>query len=653
MIKGRDDKLLIREYAYDPQGKVSEVKEYPGFSGGAAENTCITKTYSYDKLDRATSMVYKNGSEVLESYAYKYDKNSQLTEKTEVNNTPKTEHDKVNITKAYTYNALGQLTKTEVTDHKDRDKKETISYGYDKAGNRTKKVKGSAQTSYTYNGLDQLLIAVTERDGEQERTITYEYDVNGNQVKESDSKSQVTTVNEYDAENRLSRAVITMPEPEPLPGDVAEPGSGAATGQASEVAETDGTASGNRIKTITQENLYNGDGQRVRKSEGAKETYYFYQDGVVSYTVEGKKETKAVQNLLGLEGNVILAERAVEISGEPTSEGGISGEKSEDGVAFEETKNRNFDYYLYNKDVQGSTTSILDEDGAGELSYEYDDFGETEINGNSVFQNEICYTGGIYDETTGLYYLNARYYDPENGRFLTEDTYRGELNEPDTLHLYVYCKNNPINYVDPSGHKFFGFWNNKQKYFAFNQDAPQKYFGYYDIYDYAAKYFAMDLVTRKFETKHWKLQFWKGKYGKMYGYGISSGCEIGLYYKSGRLCKCAYQKERMIRMSMTLYKVGYGKAMFSRDSNSTTKSKKAWWLTAFQPAQYMPGKKAVGGRQLIMKGTIYFNTSSSKYRSSLLALGKEFNKKARFGKRPGEKFTVGGNGSKKTFTWER
>ena len=133
-------------------------------------------------------------------------------------------------------------------------------------------------------------------------------------------------------------------------------------------------------------------------------------------------------------------------------EGGTSGEKAEDGVAFEETKNRNFDYYLYNKDVQGSTTNILNGNGTDELSYEYDDFGETEVNGNSVFQNEICYTGGIYDETTGLYYLNARYYDPENGRFLTEDTYRGELNEPDTLHLYVYCKNNPINYVDPSGH---------------------------------------------------------------------------------------------------------------------------------------------------------------------------------------------------------
>ena len=124
-------------------------------------------------------MVYKKGSEVLESYGYKYDKNSQLTEKTEVNNTPKTEHDKVNITKAYTYNALGQLAKTEVTDHKDGDKKETVTYEYDKAGNRIKKAEGNVQTAYTYNGLDQLLTAVTERDGEKENTVTYEYDVNG------------------------------------------------------------------------------------------------------------------------------------------------------------------------------------------------------------------------------------------------------------------------------------------------------------------------------------------------------------------------------------------------------------------------------------------------------------------------------------------
>lgn len=53
----------------------------------------------------------------------------------------------------------------------------------------------------------------------------------------------------------------------------------------------------------------------------------------------------------------------------------------------------------------------------------------------------------------GLYYLNARYYNPEDGRFMTEDSYRGEIMNPETGHLYVYCANNPVNYVDPSGHK--------------------------------------------------------------------------------------------------------------------------------------------------------------------------------------------------------
>ena len=76
----------------------------------------------------------------------------------------------------------------------------------------------------------------------------------------------------------------------------------------------------------------------------------------------------------------------------------------------------------------------------------------TKTIGDSSFFNEVCYTGGIYDVSTGLYYLNARYYNPNNRRFITHDTYRGELNDPDILHLYAYCSNNPINYTDTSGH---------------------------------------------------------------------------------------------------------------------------------------------------------------------------------------------------------
>ncbi|MFQ7757355.1 MAG: RHS repeat-associated core domain-containing protein [Intestinibacter bartlettii] len=55
------------------------------------------------------------------------------------------------------------------------------------------------------------------------------------------------------------------------------------------------------------------------------------------------------------------------------------------------------------------------------------------------FTEIIGWDKRIYDQSTGLYYLNARYYNPEDGRFLTEDTYHGENDKPDTQHLYVYC----------------------------------------------------------------------------------------------------------------------------------------------------------------------------------------------------------------------
>ena len=107
---------------------------------------------------------------------------------------------------------------------------------------------------------------------------------------------------------------------------------------------------------------------------------------------------------------------------------------------------------IYNKDIKGSTINIVDNNKNAKISYKYSDFGETAETGDTDFYNEIAYTGGIYDESINLYYLNARYYNPEDARFITQDNYRGEKEKPETLHLYVYCANNPINYIDPSGH---------------------------------------------------------------------------------------------------------------------------------------------------------------------------------------------------------
>lgn len=59
--------------------------------------------------------------------------------------------------------------------------------------------------------------------------------------------------------------------------------------------------------------------------------------------------------------------------------------------------------------------------------------------------NPYKYTGEVYDEESGLYYLRARYYEPSIGHFINKDAYEGDINNPLTLNLYTYVGNNPQN----------------------------------------------------------------------------------------------------------------------------------------------------------------------------------------------------------------
>ncbi len=69
--------------------------------------------------------------------------------------------------------------------------------------------------------------------------------------------------------------------------------------------------------------------------------------------------------------------------------------------------------------------------------------------------NPFRYRGYYYDVETGLYFLQTRYYDPEVGRFISQDSV--EYADPETingLNLYAYCGNNPVMNVDPTGTSF-------------------------------------------------------------------------------------------------------------------------------------------------------------------------------------------------------
>ncbi|MCI7791513.1 MAG: RHS repeat-associated core domain-containing protein, partial [Lachnospiraceae bacterium] len=103
-------------------------------------------------------------------------------------------------------------------------------------------------------------------------------------------------------------------------------------------------------------------------------------------------------------------------------------------------------YYHYASDELGSITHVADEEGNVLNRYEYDAFGNMAKCEENI-HNRFRYCGEQYDAVTQQYYLRARFYNPVIGRFIQEDIYHG-----DGLNLYTYCQNNPVYYIDPSGH---------------------------------------------------------------------------------------------------------------------------------------------------------------------------------------------------------
>ena len=107
------------------------------------------------------------------------------------------------------------------------------------------------------------------------------------------------------------------------------------------------------------------------------------------------------------------------------------------------SENKAASYYI--TDEQGSIRYILDQSGEVLNFYQYSAFGETIISEETT-PNRLRYNAQTEDELTGLYYLRARYYAPNIGRFTQEDVIYN-----DGLNLYAYCNSNPVMYSDPSG----------------------------------------------------------------------------------------------------------------------------------------------------------------------------------------------------------
>jgi RHS repeat-associated protein len=93
--------------------------------------------------------------------------------------------------------------------------------------------------------------------------------------------------------------------------------------------------------------------------------------------------------------------------------------------------------YFYHTDYLGSVRMISDVTGTVVWEDRYEPFGEDEAQSGSI-ENTYKFTGKGKDPDTGLFYFNARWYDPDLDRFINEDPLWGSIFDPQSLNRFAY-----------------------------------------------------------------------------------------------------------------------------------------------------------------------------------------------------------------------
>jgi RHS repeat-associated protein len=122
------------------------------------------------------------------------------------------------------------------------------------------------------------------------------------------------------------------------------------------------------------------------------------------------------------------------------------------------------DIYYYFKDALGSTRQVW-KSGATKAAFSvatYAPFGTPVTpSGTEKFKYAGEMLVGAAGPSPGIYYIGARWMDPELGRFVSLDPQLGKLSSPQTMNRYVYCVNNSLRFTDPTGE---GFWSGVSKW---------------------------------------------------------------------------------------------------------------------------------------------------------------------------------------------
>lgn len=389
-------------YQYDVNNNVTRVRQ-------SVDGSTWEMFYTYDKDNRGLTTTLSNNIILSNTY----DAVSRISQRTIGLQTA------YNVTVDYLPGASGSSTPL-VAEYKNGTDSAFV-YAYDANGNVISVTQGTKSYTYEYDTSNQLIRANVYNNSTDNYTVTYTYDGNGNirlktyypyttgalgtesssvscEYSTGDWKDQITKYNgqsiEYDG----------------------------AGNPYSYLGDSLGW-SGLQLTSINNDISYNynDDGLRQSKTVGGTTTVYYYNGTVLMGTDDGS--------------HTLL----------------FSYDEQSSVVAV------NYDgtYYYYLRDGQGSIVKLIDGNGATVVEYSYDPWGVCTTTGSMAeslgADNPFRFHGYVYDEETGWYYLQSRYYDPVVGRYISADTTASTGQGILGYNMYAYCLNNPTTNYDPTG----------------------------------------------------------------------------------------------------------------------------------------------------------------------------------------------------------